>query len=403
MKHPRIACVALPHVAVAVAERDDPGLIGRPVAIAADRPGPPTVADVSYAAFLAGIAPGMPIAQARQMCPDLVVLPSPAAACRAAFQAMLKALAQFTAAVEPADLDRSWLSAEGLVPRGGAEHTLAAEVAGQVHRATGLQVRVGLAHGKLTSRIVTDYLQERDVMVLPAGKEVLFLGGLATRYLPLAGDVVQRLRRLGVTKVHQYAALPARGILPRFGYAGLRAHALAHGHDDPRVQPWAAEPVIEAAHTFLDPIANTRSLGFRIQQLAHRLAAPLAERYQVAGVLTLDIAFEDGARATRERLLLEPTSSPRVLTTHAEALAGDIPWRAPVERIRLAVRGLCATPGRQLALFRQQHEQADELTATLGRIQARFGDGAVLRGRLHEPDSPLHERRATVIPWKAAP
>lgn len=403
MKSPRIACVTLPHVAVAVVERDDPGLIGRPVAIAHDRPGPPAVADVSYPAFLAGVTPGLTTPQARQICPDLIVRPMPAEACRATFQAMLEALAGFTRAVEPADLDRSWLSAEGLVPSGGAEHVLAAEMAREVQRATGLQARVGLAHGKLTSRIVTDYLQQRDVMVLPAGKEALFLGGLATRYLPLAADAVQRLRQLGVTKIHQYAALPARGILPRFGYAGLRAHALAHGQDDPRVQPWVAEPAIEAMHAFLDPIANTRSLQFRIEQLAHQLARPLGERYQMAGELTLGITFEGGAQVTRQRLLLEPTASARVLITHAEALAREVPWRAPVERIRLAVRGLCATPGRQLTLFRQQHEQAGELAGTLGRIQARYGEGAVLRGRLHEPDSPLHERRAAVIPWKAAP
>ncbi len=403
MKSPRIACVTLPHVAVAVVGRDDPGLIGRPVAIAGDRPGPPAVADVSYPAFLTGVTPGLTISQARQICPDLIVRPMPAEACRATFQAMLEALARFTRAVEPADLDRSWLSAEGLVPSGGAEHVLAAEMAREVQRATGLQARVGLAHGKLTSRIVTDYLQQRDVMVLPAGKETLFLGGLATRYLPLAADVVQRLRQLGVTKIHQYAALPARGILPRFGYAGLRAHALAHGQDDPRVQPWTAEPALEATHVFLDPIANTRSLQFRIEQLAHRLAGPLGERYQMAGELTLGITFEGGAQVTRQRSLLEPTASARVLITHAEALAREIPWRAPVERIRLAVRGLCATPGRQLALFRQQHEQAGELAGTLGRIQARYGEGVVLRGRLHEPDSPLHERRAAVIPWKAAP
>ncbi len=106
----------------------------------------------------------------------------------------------------------------------------------------------------------------------------LAIGGLATRYLPLPAPTLEQLRVLGITKVHAYAALPAAAILPRFGYAGLRAYRLAHGQDDPRVLPWTAEPALVAHHSFAEPIANTRSLRFRLEQLARDLAGPLGRR-----------------------------------------------------------------------------------------------------------------------------
>jgi nucleotidyltransferase/DNA polymerase involved in DNA repair len=396
---PRIACVSLPHVAVALVERDEPALIGRPLVVTAGGPGPGVVHDASYVAHLAGVAPGLSLAQARQMCPDLVLRPARPEAERATFQAFLAALTHFTDAVEPADLAHGWLVAGNLVPRPGQEPALAQELEAHVRQALGLAPRVGLAHGKLTSRIVTRYLSERAVMVLPPGREAAFLGGLAARYLPLAPARLRRLADLGITKIHHYAALPGRGILPRFGYEGLRAWHLAHGEDDARVQPWQAEAVFEAEHVFEEPIANLRSLRYHVEQLTLRISRPLATRFQLAGALSLTLTFEGDQAVTRERTLAEPAAASGVLLTHAEALLASIPCGVPVTRVKLGARGLCPTVGRQLDLFRQAQTGREGVERTLRRVQAKYGPEVVRQGRLIEPASPLPERRAYLAPW----
>jgi nucleotidyltransferase/DNA polymerase involved in DNA repair len=399
-KPPRVACVSLPHLAVALAEQAEAGLVGRPMAVvtAGDAHGE-RVYDASYLAHLAGVAAGMPLAQARQACPELVIRAARPELYRATFQELLATLTTFTTVVEPADVEHSWLATADLVPRGGREVTLADELAAHVRAELGLWPRVGLAHGKLTSHIVTRYLEQRHVMVLPAGREVAFLGGLATRYLPLAPPRLRRLAELGIAKVHQYAALPGRGILPRFGYEGLRAWHLAHGEDDAQVRAWQAEPYLEAEHLFAKPIANLRSLRYHVEQLALRLAQPLASRFQLAGALAVTVTFETGQAVTRERTLSEPAGQPGVLLTHAEALLATIQWGAPVERLRLAVQGLCPTLGRQLELFRQTQAGREGVERTLRRVQARYGGAVVQQGRLLEVASPLAERRAYLAPW----
>lgn len=399
-KTPRVACVSLPHLAVALAERAEDGLIGRPLAILREGgPGPATVHDVSYVAHLAGVMPGMTLSQAHQVCPQLLLRPAQPGVYRQTLQALLAALAQFTARVEPMDVEHSWLATGNLVPRGGHERRLADEVADRVRTELGLWPRVGLAHGKLTSRILTRYLEQRNVMVLPPGRETTFLGGLAVRYLPLAPPRLRRLTDLGILKIHQYAALPGRGILPRFGHEGLRAWHLAHGEDDAQVRPWQAEPYLEAEHTFPEPIANLRSLRFHVEQLALRLSRPLAARFQMAGALTLTLTFETDQAFTRERTLSEPTGSPTVLLTHAEALLATATWGVPVAKVHLAVQGLCPTVGRQLELFRQAQAGREGVERTLRRVQARYGPEVVQQGRLLESASPLHERRAYLAPW----
>ncbi|MFN2115562.1 MAG: hypothetical protein ACK2T6_07585 [Anaerolineae bacterium] len=395
----RIACVKLPHVAVALEERDNGELVDRPLVIEAPQPGPRVVHDLSRAAHLAGVKPGMTLTQARKVCPELTVLPARVEAYRDTFQVMLEVLSEYTPDIEPADLEHSWMVTKGLTSSIVLERSLAQELAGRVRREVGLASRVGLAHGKLTSRIVTQYVEQQDAMVLPPGKERVFLGGLSTRYLPMPSDTLRLLIQLGLTKIHQYATLPSRGILPRFGYGGLRAYELAHGRDDARLQPWQEEPPIEATQVFLDPIEDLACLHHHVESLVARVAKPLAARFQMAGVLTLAIEFEDGDTVTSRRTLVEPVVAPSVLLTHATALMKDMEWRAPIERVSLGAQGRCPTIGRQLELFRQEHEARAGVEQTLERIQRKYGPEVIQQGHLLEPASALPERRAYIAQW----
>ncbi len=401
MTDPRIACVHLPHIATALEVRDNRALADRPIVVEAPQPMPRIVYDVSDLAQRLGIHRGMSLTQARKICPELTVLPARLEVYRDTYQVLLELLAELVPAVEPADPERSWLTATGLIPRGSAECTLATEMARRIRHEIGLPSRVGMAHGKLTSKIVTQYLISAEVMVLPRGTEVRFLSGLATRYLPLSASNHRQLRLLGLVKVYQYAALPASGILPRFGYDGLRAYRLAHGADDAQVHPWQAEPFLEARQTFDEPIATQPLLRRCLEQLAQQIARPLAARYQMASAISLALAFENGETLRRERTLIEPVVHPQRLLTHADSLASTISWPAPVERITLAVRGLCPTLGRQLDLFRQHHQERSPVEAALKRIQRRYG-AIVHQGHVLATDAPLPERRAYLTPWPAA-
>lgn len=399
----RVACVNLPHAAMAVEVRDNPALADRPAIVTAPQPGTPTVHDLTHAAHMAGVMRGMTVFQARKLCPEVVVVAPRPDAYREAFQRLLDALSEYTGAVEPADLEHAWLSASGLARDREEEAKLAEAVAARAAASTGLVARVGVAHGKLTSRIVTRYLQARPAMALPRGREVAFLGGLSIRYLPLASPTQERILALGLGKVHEYAALPQGGILPRFGYEGLRAWRLGHGHDDEPVQPWRSAPFLEAEHVFPEPLSNLRSLRWHLERLVYEVVRPLSERFQMASALALTVTFERGGVASASRTFLEPSVKPSVLLTHADALMESVQWTGPVERLKLLARGLCPTVGHQLDLFRHTHARRLEAETALRDLQHRFGDDVVRQGRVQDAGAALHERRARLVPWPGVP
>lgn len=403
-----MACINLPHLAVALEERDHPQIAGRPFAIEAPS-GPRVVYDLSAAAHETGVRRAMTLAQARKVCPEITIRPPRPEVYQAAFEAFLSLLTAFTPAVEPADLERSWLSTDGLVAQEPTERLLAQELADQVRHEMELVARVGMAHGKLTSQIVTQCLRSAGsapatgpVMVLPRGREVSFLSGLAVAYLPLEIAAIEQLLHLGLTKIRQFAALPSSGILPRFGYPGLRAYLLAHGQDDPRVMPYQETPFFEAHHALLEPLDDLAVLNRLLDHLAERLAQSLEKEFRMARTLSLSLVLENGLRLERQRTMDDPTVSARALAGHAATLLADVEWSAPVERIALAVQGLCPTMGRQLDLFHREQAVRQGVARTLRQLQAKFGEEVVQLGHPLEPTSALPERRAYTAPWQAA-
>ncbi|HVB77125.1 MAG TPA: DNA polymerase IV, partial [Candidatus Nitrosotalea sp.] len=93
-----------------VHERDDPGLRGLPLAVAG-RSRRAVVASASYAARAFGVHSAMPLHEARNLCPQLVVVAPEGARYREASRQVHQIFRRFTAPelIEPVALDEAYL------------------------------------------------------------------------------------------------------------------------------------------------------------------------------------------------------------------------------------------------------------------------------------------------------
>src|SRR5690625_1434987 len=88
----------------------DPRLKGKPVAIAGNpkqRRG--IIVTSSYEARAHGVKTTMPLWEARELCPNLIVLPPNFERYREASRQMFKILAELTPAIEPISIDEGYL------------------------------------------------------------------------------------------------------------------------------------------------------------------------------------------------------------------------------------------------------------------------------------------------------
>ena len=196
-----------------------------------------------------------------------------------------------------------------------------------------------------------------DTVVVPPGMSSAFLAPwpLSTLDRP---ELVDVLNRLGLRTLSDFAALPARDVLARFGNDGATAHRLAAGLDErpPATRPPPPELTVQAE---LDPPAErVDTAAFVGRALADELHARLSARGHVCTRLLIVAETEHNERLERLWRL-------DIAGTSAGVIADRVRWQldgwlngtaahrpsAGITLLRLVPDELATASGRQLGFW----------------------------------------------------
>jgi DNA polymerase IV len=141
----------------AVEQLDDPTLRGKPVLV-----GPPSnrgvVLTASYEARPYKVGSAMPMARARRLCPDAIVVPPRFERYQQISQIVMNVFADFSPHVEPLSLDEAFLDMSGADRIFGPPETIGRRIKEAVRSATGgLTVSIGLSGTKYVAKVASGY------------------------------------------------------------------------------------------------------------------------------------------------------------------------------------------------------------------------------------------------------
>jgi protein ImuB len=305
----RIACIYLPSLPLQVHLRGAPHRIGAPVAVVTRT----TVTTCSRAAWAAGVRPGMTVAAALELAPDLVTV----AADRAAELATVRALAEALLAVTDAvDL--------GGDPS-GTHHCLYAMVPGRTRGTTfgnrvlevvegqGLRGRIGIADDRFTAWVAASTNDDERVVSVPRGGSAAFLAPLPLSLLAIGAEVQHVLNAMGVRTLGEFAALPPPSVGRASPFDG-DYQALARGDGGASLAPYTPEgPIVERVE-----LGGEVGAAAAVGLVAGRIASRLVGRGRMAVALQLQV----GGR-TVELTLPAATADERDLSDAVGAALGD--------------------------------------------------------------------------------
>jgi len=216
----------------------DPSLRGRPVVVGG-LGARGVVAAASYEARRFGIHSAMPMARGARSCPDAAFLAPRFDAYGDASRAVMAILRSYTPLVEPLALDEAFLDVHGARRLHGEPPEIAASIRERVKVETGLVASVGVANTKLLAKIASDVAKPDGLLVVEAGRELMFLhplpverlwGVAPRRSVSLIASVSARSETI--------AAVPEASLISALGRAhGKHLHALAWNHDERGVDP----------------------------------------------------------------------------------------------------------------------------------------------------------------------
>ena len=364
----------------AVEQLDDPALRGRPVLVGPDSDRG-VVLTASYEARPFGVGSAMPMAQARRLCPEAVIVPPRFKRYQALSKIIMAVFSDFSPIVEPLSLDEAFLEMTGAEGLFGDPEDMGRRVKAAVRKATGgLTVSVGLSGTKYVAKVASDFSKPDGLTVVPPASAREWLAPLPVSKLWGAGRKTQaRLETFGFRTIGDIADADPAFLVDRLGKMGAHFFSLAHAKDPRRVEGRRAAKSIGSERTLARDIRLSPELESHLRRSADTIARRLRSKGWVATGVRVKLKTSGFQLLTRQAQLSEPTDVADVLYSKGIELLPTFRHAGPFRLVGMAAFGL--TRGEdplQLDLL-NVGERERRLESTLDRIAERFGDGAVHR------------------------
>ncbi len=228
-----------------VEQRDDPTLQGKPVVVAWES-ARSVVCAANYEARKFGIHSAMPLAWARNLCPQAVFLPPDFSRYKAVSQHIHEIFSRYTDLIEPLSLDEAYLDVTSNKPGLPTAVAVAQSIRATIRAETRLTASAGVAPNKFLAKIASDFKKPDGLFVINQEDALKFLAPLSVSRLPGVGKVTHaKLAELGVDTVADLRGRALIDLERYFGRFGKRLHELSLGIDESHVEP--DRPVLQVS------------------------------------------------------------------------------------------------------------------------------------------------------------
>ncbi len=369
-----------------------PEFAGKPLAVGGDpeaRHG--IILTANYPAKNRGVKTGMALWQARQACPDLIIV-SPRMDLYLRFSKLAREIYQsYTDLIEPFGIDEAWLDVTDSVTNLYSPLQIAEDISRRVRYELGLTVSIGISWNKIFAKFGSDYKKPdaitpvtrenyRDIVWTAPVEDLLYVGRATSR----------KLHALGFHTIGDVATTDPAILQQLLGKMGLVLSAFALGEDKTPVSADGdVSPIKSIGNSTTTPrdLLDNEDVLLVILLLSESVAARLRENHFVGKVIGISVRDNGLFCFTRQRRIQVPTNISDEIAGYAMKLFLDnYTWHQPIRSVGVRVSDL--SPDQywyQPDLFTDVNLREKQLKADIAveTLRSRFGHDAVLRGRMY--------------------
>jgi protein ImuB len=397
----RIVSLWLPNWPTDRLNRRRPTPVETPVVTIEETGGRAMVVAVDAVAAVGGVLPGLSLADARALLPDLTAFTADPAGDAAALGRLADWCSRYTPLVAVEGRDGLWLDITGCGHLFGGEAALIADLRHRLGR-LGYRSLAGAADTPGAAWAAARF-HAAPVEILPPGTARAELGELPVAALRLPAAMAGELERLGLRRIADLYPLPRAALTRRFGLLPGERLDQALGRCEEPISPRLPAPCHLARQVLAEPILDAEAIAALLQRLLARLCPELAKAGQGVRRLELLCYRVDGRLIRLAVGTSQPTRDERALARlFAERLERIDPGFG-IEAVALAASAVEPLSELQLVLRRSPAAGADLaplLAPFLDRLGNRLGFQRLTRAVPQE--SHLPERAVLRQPADAA-
>jgi protein ImuB len=382
----RIVSVWLPHLAIERWQREKAASGGapqpddRPFALVGSDAHGLKLTAVNARALKGGLVPGLALADARAICPQLLTAQAEPEKDADTLLALARWASRYSPTLNTDGDDGLWLDITGVAHLFGGESALLADLEKRLARAR-LTVRLGAAETLGGAHALARFARTSPC-IAPAGKLPATLARFPIEALRLQPETARLLRRLGLKRVCQLTDVPRASLERRFHSRDV-AKAVLHrldqalGHRTETRAPLLPAPDFVTRLTFPEPLITHDGVIAGLDHLAAELCRILARASLGARRVALWVARADGSAIEIAAGLSAPSHAAAHLVRLLQAKLDDIDMGFGVDLMALAALITEPLHPTQTSLTETGETLAPE--ALIDTLANRLGIGAVRR------------------------
>jgi len=377
-----------------------PELKGKPLITGGERG---IVACASYAAKKIGVKRGVPLHEARKICPGLIVLPSDYETYSLFSRRMFSIMRRFTPDVEEYSIDEAFGDISGMRRSLHSSYEeIALKMKKEMEKELGITVSVGLSITKVLAKVASKHQKPAGMTIIKGRDIASYLNDLPVEKIWGIGPATTNyLAKMGVRTALAFAGLPEETVLKKFTRPGVEIWQELRGKSVYPVVPEEKSTYasISKTKTFAPPNSDAEYLFAQLMRNMES-ACIKARRYQLATKkIVVFLKRHDFETTGSEAVLSRPCCNPLEFSGSIREMFNDCYRAAYLYRATgVILCDLVSDQNIQYSLFddpvqaqkiREIYRVADELGQRYGKHTLHLGSSHLIeklgRGRRGNP------------------
>lgn len=336
-------------------------------------------------AKMMGVQTGEAIWQAKQKCPDLVIVPPNFDEYLKYSRLVREVYYQYTDLIEPFGMDECWLDVTGSTGLFGDGSQIAHKIRECVKKEIGLTVSVGVSFNKIFAKLGSDIKKPDAVTCIEKDSFKERVWNLpASNLLGVGRATAARLGKYNIKTIGELANTNPKYLKNWFGVNGVKLWRYANGFDDSRVAPFDYKsPIKSIGHgiTCVADLVNDYEVWRVMLELTQDISRKLRANELLAGGVS--IAVKDNTLFYKEyqcKMNIPTHSTMEIAKEAFNLFQKNYNWQNNIRAVTVRVINLVSEHmPRQISLLSDEtkRDKTEKIESAMEKIRERFGKQAV--------------------------
>ncbi|MCH6255728.1 DNA polymerase IV [Puniceicoccaceae bacterium K14] len=280
--------------------RDDPSVADKPVGVGGSS-GRGVLSTCNYIAREYGCHSAMPVFQAKQKCPHIVLKPHRFSVYKSESDKIRSIFYDYTELVEPLSLDEAYLD---VTHQNRYAWDIAKEIRQRIFEETQLAASAGVSYNKMLAKIASDWKKPNGQFAVLPNQSEEFMKELPVRKIwGIGPKSAEKLSQLGFDTCGDLQKQSIGRLHSTFGTRwGTELYQLCHGIDERSVTTNRIRKSMSVEHTFDKNLESLEECIDKMEESIEELKSDLmtSRSQRVIAKLFVKLKFEDFKSTTKE-------------------------------------------------------------------------------------------------------